>query len=77
MSEVQVNLYAVLRKHLDGAPSIRLTIDPGETIGQVLGRLGIPEDQARIVFVNNRHAGFSRPLQDGEQLDVFSGIGGG
>jgi len=77
MPEVQVNLYAVLRKYVDGAPSVRLDIAPGETISQILDRLGVPEQQAKIIFVNNRHAAFSHPLQGGEQVDVFSGIGGG
>lgn len=77
MAQVQVNLYAVLRKYIGGAPSIEVEIKPGRTIQQVLGQLGVPPEQTRIIFVNNRAAGLSQTLQGGEQLGVFPAIGGG
>ncbi|MHC4180325.1 MAG: MoaD/ThiS family protein [Planctomycetota bacterium] len=77
MPEVKVNLYATLRSHIGGAPSVQLEIDPGQTVGQVLERLGVPTGQTRIIFVNNRAAGLSHVLQDGDKLGVFPAIGGG
>jgi molybdopterin converting factor small subunit len=77
MPQVKVNLYATLRKYIGGAPSIEVEIDPGETVEQVLGRLGVPADQTRIIFVNNRAAQLSHVLQGGERLGIFPAIGGG
>ena len=77
MPQVKVNLYATLRKYIGGAPSVEIEIDAGQTIEQVLGRLGVPADQTRIIFVNNRAADLSHALQGGEQLGIFPAIGGG
>jgi len=77
MAPVKVNLYATLRKYIGGAPSVEVEIDPGQTIAQVLKRLGVPADQTRIIFVNNRAADLSHALQGGEQIGIFPAIGGG
>jgi len=77
MPQVKVSLYATLRKYIGGAPSVEVEIDPGQTVGQVLKRLGVPADQTRIIFVNNRAADLSHALQGGEQLGIFPAIGGG
>jgi len=77
MARVKVSLFAALRVSIGGKPSVELEIEPGETVGDVLDRLGVPADQTRIIFVNSRHAGLADPLQGGEQVAVFPAIGGG
>jgi molybdopterin converting factor small subunit len=77
MARVQVNLYATLRQYVGGAASAEVEIEPGQTVEQVLNQLGVPPDQTRVVFVNNRSARLSHPLQGGEQIGVFPAIGGG
>jgi molybdopterin converting factor small subunit len=77
MAQIKVNLYATLRAYVGGSPSVEVRIEPGETIRQVLDRLGVPPDQTRILFVNNRAAKLSQPLEDGDRLGVFPAIGGG
>lgn len=77
MPQVKINLYATLREHIGGAPSIGFEIEPGQTVEQVLTGLGVPPEQTRIIFVNNRAAGLSEVLQGGETLGVFPAIGGG
>jgi len=77
MSQVQVNLFATLRSHIGGAPSIELEIEPGQTIEDVLDELGVPTGQTRILFLNNRAAGLHDELHDGDQLAVFPALGGG
>ena len=57
MPEIQVSLYASLRRYIDGAASTVVQVEPGCTIRQLIGQLGIPADQARVVMVNNRAAG--------------------
>ncbi|MBN2477176.1 MAG: MoaD/ThiS family protein [Pirellulales bacterium] len=77
MPRVQVNLYATLRRYVGGAPSVEVEIDPGRTIEAVLAGLGVPTDQTRILFLNNRAANLSDTLKDGDQLGVFPALGGG
>jgi molybdopterin converting factor small subunit len=74
---VKVSLYAGLRALIGGKRSVELEIEPGQTVGDVLNRLGVPRDQTRILFVNSRHAGLSDPLLAGDQVAVFPAIGGG
>jgi molybdopterin converting factor small subunit len=77
MPEVQVKLYATFRQYLGGRPSAAVEIEPGETVGEVLERLGVPSEQARLVFVDAKAAALDHPLQGGEQLAVFPAIAGG
>ncbi len=77
MPQVQVNLYAVLRKYIDGAASIEVEIESGQTIEQLLQQIGVPADQTRIIFVDSRAAGLSDTLEGGQQIGVFPAIGGG
>ena len=77
MAQVQVKLYASLRSHVGGAPSLDVEIKPRATVAELLEGLGVPTQQARIVFVNNRVAGLSRCLDDGDRVGVFPAIGGG
>ena len=72
-----MNLYATLRGHLGGAPSVEVDVEPGETVRQVLSRLGVPPEQTRIIFVNSRAARLDQALEGGENVGVFPAIGGG
>jgi molybdopterin converting factor small subunit len=77
MPHVHLNLFAALRSHIAGAPSAELEIEPGQTIGELLDRLGIREEHTRMVFLDNRAARRDHRLQGGEVLDVFPALGGG
>jgi molybdopterin converting factor small subunit len=77
MSTVQVNLYASFRQHAGGQPTVRRSIEPGQTVEQLLGDLGIPLDEVRIIFCNNRLVEPSHALSGGETVGVFPAIGGG
>ncbi len=77
MPRVKLSLFAGLRAYTQGAASLDVDIEPGESLRQVLQRLRVPVEQARIVFVNNRLAELSQSLYGGEQIGVFPAIGGG
>ncbi len=77
MARVKVNLYATLRGFVGGAPSVDVDVEPGQTVEQMLQQLGVPAEKTRILFVNNRAATLSQPLQDGDRVGVFPAIGGG
>lgn len=77
MPRVRLNAYATLRSYLGGAAFKEVGIAPGETVGELLDRCGIPRNQTRIIFVNNRAATLADRLQGGEHVGVFPAIGGG
>ncbi|HUT10392.1 MAG TPA: MoaD/ThiS family protein [Thermoguttaceae bacterium] len=77
MPQVKVSLYATLRQYVGGAAVVEVEIAPGQTVEQLLGQLNVPVGQTRVMFINNRAARLTDPLQGGERLDVFPGIGGG
>ena len=77
MPVVTANLYASFRKHSNGKPSIDVSIQSGQTIEQLLLQLGVPVEETRILFCNNRIVDRSHELQGGETVGVFPAIGGG
>jgi molybdopterin converting factor small subunit len=77
MARATIHLYATLRAFAGGAAEVEVEFEPGQTIEQVLTRIGVPPEQTRILFVNNRAAVLEQPLQGGERVGVFPAIGGG
>lgn len=77
MARITFHVFANLRQHTGGAASVDADFNRGETIQQVLLRLGIPAEQVHIVFVNNRSAQLEHALQGDERIDLFSAVGGG
>jgi len=77
MARVTASLYATLRQHVDGRPTVEVSIEPGQTVEQLLGQLGVPIDQTRIIFCNNCPVELSHALQGGEMVAVFPAVGGG
>jgi molybdopterin converting factor small subunit len=77
VAQVKVSLYATLRSHVGGAPSVEVDVEPGQTVEEVLAGLGVPAEQTRIIFINNRAAGLQQRLEGGERVGVFPAIGGG
>jgi len=52
-------------------------IVPGETVAQVMARLGIPKEGVALIFVNNVHREPDTVLNDGDTVGFFPPIGGG
>jgi molybdopterin converting factor small subunit len=77
MPQVRVNLYAGFRHKVGGQPSVDVSIEAGQTIEQLLAQLGVPLEETRIIFCNNRLADRTRELAGGETIGVFPAVGGG
>lgn len=78
---IEVKIFSSLRhyipnsdRHLDGD---KWDITKRATIAQVLKMLNIPEEEARILLINGRHADRERVLNEGDVLHVFPPIMGG
>jgi molybdopterin converting factor small subunit len=61
-------------RHLDGH---KWDMVEGTKVGQVLDLLNIPEEEAKILLINGRHADRERALNEGDVLHVFPPMCGG
>ncbi len=76
--KVQVELQAYLTRYSPHGHSIvEVELPEGATVDHLLRRLGIPDDMAQVIIVNNENSGFERPLQDGDQVILIPPLAGG
>ena len=76
-NKITLRVFATFRQYIDGAESVETGLQAGDTVADVLGRLGIPADEARIIFVDGRKSSLTKELSGGETVSVFPAIGGG
>lgn len=73
---IELRCYATLAPKMPGNADA-LPIAPGETVNALVDRLGIPQEEVRIVFVNGVSAALDRELADGDRVGIFPPVGGG
>lgn len=72
---VTIKLFAMLR---EGRFDARTEVFPaGVTAGDIIKRLGIPEREVTLIFINNRHGQIDTKLADGDTIALFPPVGGG
>ena len=73
---IEIKCFATLAKFLpengDDYP-----VDPGETVLSLIRKLGIPEKDVTIVFVNNLRSPVETEISDGDRVGLFPPVGGG
>jgi sulfur carrier protein ThiS len=47
------------------------------SVGELLDELGLTEEEAAIVFVNEKRAGIASVIRDGDRIRIFPVLGGG
>lgn len=73
---IQLKLFATLsRFNPDSAD--RYEISEGTTINDLLSRLEIPTEKAKLVFVNGIKADLSQTLKGEDRVGIFPPVGGG
>lgn len=78
--KIEVQLFASLGRYApegDGAASFETHLEPGAPVAELLGRLGVPRDVVKLVFVNGVHATEQTVLQEGDRVGVFPPVAGG
>jgi molybdopterin converting factor small subunit len=78
--KVHVKLFASLRKYLPSDArddTITLDVPEGATVAEIVTRLGIPDEHARMVVCGGRQVEISTPVLDGQQVSVFPPLAGG
>jgi sulfur carrier protein ThiS len=72
---VIVHPYGMLKSYTGGKSEI--SVDPGQTIRQVLQALGMPPEVVALVLVNDEQQPKDYVLQDGDTVKLMAVIGGG
>ncbi|MCS7259947.1 MAG: MoaD/ThiS family protein [Anaerolineae bacterium] len=75
---VSIQLHGILRDQLPPAAKGRTTLElpDAATVGDVLAKLGI--ERRVLVSVNGRaHVSSEQVLQEGDQLVIYTPVGGG
>jgi hypothetical protein len=73
---IELRLFASLKKFSPDNTD-RFPISPGETVGEVLGRLKVPLDEVKLVFLDGVKGEIASVLHGGERVGVFPPVGGG
>lgn len=77
---VRAKLFATLARHLPGTrpgATVEVDLPEGATVADLLAKLHVPLEEARMFFVNGRVRAADSVLQPGDEVAVFPPIGGG
>ena len=75
--EINVKLYGAFKKHAPGDQTdFILVLEPGATLGDVLGKLSIPGD-AHVALVIGRRIANDIQFENGVTLVLFPPVSGG
>ena len=80
MKEVEVRLYASLRKYQPDPTSgeaMVISLDDKAKLGNLLSKLGLSKKNVAIAMVNGKSEKEGYRLQDGDRIGLFPLIGGG
>lgn len=73
--KLAVKLFATLRHSRFDQET--LDLPDNSVVKDVVKLLEIPEKEAAILFINNRHAQLETILHEGDTLAIFPPVGGG
>lgn len=59
----------------DFTGSDQYEISEGDTVESLLDRLGMPKEEIKIIFLNNKIVDFDAVLRDGDQLGLAPAVG--
>lgn len=77
---VNVRLFATLRRFFpdyDAEKGIDVKAEEGSTIEKLIEVLRLPENEARVVFINGLSKKTTDIIKDGDQINIFTPLGGG
>ena len=75
-SHIQIKLFASLQPFMPPSGE-KYRINPGISIRNLLEQLNIPQDKAKLIFIDGIKANLSSTLDGGERVGIFPPVGGG
>ncbi len=73
---IEIKLFATLTKFLPDN-SDAFPIDEGETIQSLIEKLGLPEKEVTLMFINSLRSDRDSVIKDGDRVGLFPPVGGG
>ena len=73
--DIELTLVGLLTKY--GPAQASLSVEPGQTVEDVVRDLGVDPDLVAIVMVNGRQRHKGHPLQPGDRVKLLPMVGGG
>ncbi|WFS61140.1 MoaD/ThiS family protein [Pseudodesulfovibrio thermohalotolerans] len=73
---IEIKCFATLAKYLPENGQ-DYPIEPGETVRSLIAKLGIPEKDVTLVFINALRSGPDSEIADGDRVGLFPPVGGG
>ena len=80
MITVHVKLFATLRQYRPGlglGEAFPVDLPQGTTVGELIRKLGLPQEEVKIIFVNGLFRDLDYVLADSDELGIFPPVGGG
>ncbi len=77
---VNVRLFATLRRFYpdyDPEKGIDVKVEEGSTIEKLIRILQLPEEEARVILINGKSKMTTDTIKDGDQIHIFTPLGGG
>lgn len=57
--------------------SEKYPIESGMTVRELIDHLAVPENEAKLIFINGRKGELTSVLKDGDRVGIFPPVGGG
>ena len=80
MMTVHAKLFATLRRfrpEVKMGESFPVELPEGATLAQLMQKVGLPEEEVKVVFVNGLFRTGEHPLASGDEVGIFPPVGGG
>ena len=75
-AHIQIKLFASLQKFTP-PDSDKYPIKPGTSVKSLLEELGIPREDAKLIFSDSVKVDLTTTLNGGERIGIFPPVGGG
>ena len=75
-THITIKLFASLTRFAPDCAD-KYPISSGTRIRDIINRLGIPEDKAKLIFINGIKGELDSTLKGGERVGIFPPVGGG
>ena len=73
---IQIQFFANLNQFTP-VDAENFPIEAGTTVGNVMRRLSVPVEQAKLIFINGKRAAVDSVLLGGERVGIFPPVAGG
>ena len=73
---IQIKLFATLQRFMPDSAE-NYPIKKGTTIRKLLEQLDLPENKAKLIFIDGIKAELTTVLKGGERIGIFPPVGGG